>query len=187
MKIILGISGSISAYKGVDIMRCFQKAEHNVSVVMTKSALEFITPLTFETFCPGRVYTDMFASHQDPLLHIEICRDNDMLVIAPATANIIAKMANGIGDDLLSTIYLAFYRTVVISPAMNSYMLEHPATQSNLETLEKRGLHVIEPDEGSLACNIDGKGKLPEPKRIYQYCDTLYKELQKKEKQCSTA
>lgn len=186
MKIILGISGSISAYKGVDIMRTFQKEGHDVSVVLTRSALEFITPLTFETFCPGRVFTDMFASHQDPLLHIDICRDNDMLLVAPATANIIAKMANGIADDLLSTIYLAFYRTVVISPAMNSYMLEHPATQANLKTLETRGLNVIEPDEGSLACKVDGKGKLPEPKRIYEYCRSLHQELLKKEKQCST-
>lgn len=170
MKIILGVTGSISAYKAVDVMRVFQKNGHDVSVVLTQAACRFIGPLTFETFCPGKVYHDMFQPHQDPLLHINICKQHDLLLIAPASANVIGKMANGIGDDLLSTIYLAYYKTVAISPAMNSYMLEHPAVKENLDKLETRGVHIIEPDEGSLACKDEGRGKLPTPERIFQSC-----------------
>jgi phosphopantothenoylcysteine synthetase/decarboxylase len=170
MKIILGITGSISAYKAVDIMRTFQKQGHEVSVVLTEAAGHFTGPLTFETFCPGKVYTGMFDPSKDPLLHINICKDHDLLLIAPATANIIGKMANGIADDLLSTIYLAYYKTVAVSPAMNSYMLEHPAVKENLALLEKRGVHIIEPDEGSLACKDEGRGKLPTPERIVESC-----------------
>jgi phosphopantothenoylcysteine decarboxylase/phosphopantothenate--cysteine ligase len=175
MNIILGVTGSISAYKAVDIMRTFQKEKHGVSVILTASALKFIPALTFETFCPGRVYTDMFEKHQDPLLHIDIGREHDMLLIAPATANIIGKMANGIADDLLSTVYLAYSGTVVVSPAMNSYMLEHAAVKENLARLEKRGIKIIEPDEGSLACKDEGRGKLPTPQRIFDYCLDLHK------------
>ncbi len=170
MNIILGVTGSISAYKGVDIMRTFQKKGHGVSVVLTEAAQEFITPLTFETFCPGKVFTGMFEKHQDPLLHIDICRANDLLLIAPATANIIGKIANGIADDLLSTLFLVFDKTVVLAPAMNSYMLENPAVRDNMSQLETRGIKIIEPDEGSLACKEEGRGKLPDPQRIYGFC-----------------
>ncbi|MCP5049168.1 MAG: hypothetical protein GY940_18510 [bacterium] len=173
MNIILGVTGSISAYKSVEVMRVFQKAGHGVSVVLTKSARHFIPPLSFETFCPGKVYTDMFAPHQDPLLHINICKENDLLLIAPASANIIGKMANGIADDLLSTIFLAFFKTVVVSPAMNSYMLDNPAVKANMDLLRVRGIRIIEPDAGSLACKDDGRGKLPVPERIYEFCAKL--------------
>ncbi|MCI0470894.1 MAG: phosphopantothenoylcysteine decarboxylase, partial [Candidatus Aminicenantes bacterium] len=110
MNLILGVTGSISAFKAVDIMRIFQKNNHQVSVILTKAAREFIAPLTFETFAPGRVYTDMFPGNRHPLLHIDLAKDNDLLLIAPATANIIGKMANGIADDLLSTVFIAFYK-----------------------------------------------------------------------------
>jgi phosphopantothenoylcysteine decarboxylase/phosphopantothenate--cysteine ligase len=170
MKVILGITGSISAYKAVDILRLFQKDGHSVIVILTKSAQEFIPTLTFETFSPGKVFTDMFAGHQDPVLHINICRDSDLLLIAPATANMIGKIANGIADDLLSTIFLAFYKTVVVAPAMNCFMLENPAVKDNLARLQARGIGVIEPEEGSLACNYEGKGRLPDPRFIYDYC-----------------
>ncbi len=170
MNIILGVTGSISAYKAVEIQRLFQKSGHTVRVIMTKAARQFITRLTFETFSPGNVFTDMFAPHQDPVVHINICKDSDLLLIAPASANIIGKMANGIADDLLSTTYLAFYKTVVVAPAMNCHMLENPAVQENLNRLKTRGVAVIEPDEGSLACDYEGKGRLPEPKRIYDFC-----------------
>ncbi|MGD2086816.1 MAG: flavoprotein [Candidatus Aminicenantes bacterium] len=170
MKVILGVTGSISAYKAVDIMRLFQKNGHTVSVILTRSAQRFITALTFETFSPGQVFTDMFAEHQDPVLHINICGDSDLLVIAPATANIIGKMANGIADDLLSTIFLAFHKTVVVAPAMNCFMLDNPAVKDNLVRLQARGIGIIEPEEGSLACNYEGKGRLPHPKHIYDYC-----------------
>lgn len=170
MNVILGVTGSISAYKAVDIMRMFQKNGHEVSVVMTASACKFIGPLTFDTFCPGKVYYDMFGSHQDPLVHINICKQHDVLLIAPASANIIGKMANGIADDLLSTLYLAYFKTTAIAPAMNSYMLEHPAVKENLDKLEQRGVHIIEPDEGSLACKDEGRGKLPTAERIFKFC-----------------
>jgi phosphopantothenoylcysteine decarboxylase / phosphopantothenate---cysteine ligase len=178
MKIILGVTGSISAYKAVDIMRNFQKGGHEVSIILTAAAQKFIPSLTFETFCPGKVYTDMFAPRQDPLLHIDICTENEILLIAPATANIIGKIANGIADDLLSSIFLAFHKPVVIAPAMNSYMLDNPAVKINISRLETRGINIISPDEGSLACNTEGRGKLPTPERIYDYCVQLYEELE---------
>ena len=170
LNVVLGVTGSISAYKAVEIQRLFQKNGHKVSVILTRSALEFIPALTFETFSPGKVYTEMFAPHQDPVLHVNLARDNDLLLIAPATANILAKMANGIADDLLSTAFLAFYKTVVAAPAMNCYMLENPATKDNIARLRARGIGIIDPDEGSLACNYEGKGRLPEPKHIYDFC-----------------
>lgn len=170
MTILLGVTGSISAYKAVDIMRLFQKLGHSVRIILTERAQQFITPLTFETFCPGHVYSDMFASCQDPLVHINICKDSDLMLIAPASANIIGKMANGIADDLLSTTFLAFYKPVVVAPAMNSYMLDHPAVKENLSRIEGRGVGIIDPDEGSLACSDRGRGKLPDPQRIYDYC-----------------
>lgn len=170
MNVVLGVTGSISAFKAVDIMRLFQKDGHLVRVIMTASAQRFIASLTFETFSPGNVFTDMFETHQDPLVHINICRDSDLLLIAPATANIIGKMANGIADDLLSTAFLAFYKKVVVAPAMNSYMLENPVVQENLSKLKARGVGIIEPEEGTLACDYKGKGRLPEPQRVYDFC-----------------
>jgi len=170
MNVLLGVTGSISAYKAVDILRIFQKNKHTVSVIMTAAAQQIIPALTFETFTPGRVYTDMFERKRDPLLHIDVCRDSDLLLIAPATANIIGKIANGIADDLLSTTFLAFYKTVIAAPAMNCHMWENPAVKENLAALKSRGIGIIEPEEGSLACNYEGKGKLPEPRQIYDYC-----------------
>jgi phosphopantothenoylcysteine decarboxylase / phosphopantothenate---cysteine ligase len=173
MNVLLGVTGSISAYKAVDVMRLFQKDGHNVQVIMTKAAVHFIPQLTFDTFCPGNVYTDMFEKNRDPLIHINAGRDNDLMLIAPASANIIGKMANGIADDLLSSTYLAFYKKVIVAPAMNCHMLEHPAVQENIKILASRGVGIIEPEEGSLACNYEGKGKLPDPKLIYDYCKTF--------------
>jgi len=170
MNIILGVTGSISAYKTVELMRYFQKRGHNISVVLTNSALKFVSPLSFETFIPGKVYYDMFKKGQDPLLHINLNKNNDLLLIAPASANIIGKMANGIADDLLSTVYIAFNKRVVISPAMNSIMLEHPAVVRNIDILNKRGVEIIEPDRGELACEDEGRGRLPSEKSIYDFC-----------------
>jgi len=173
VNVILGVTGSISAYKAVDILRIFQKNGHGVSVIMTRSARELIRPLTFETFIPGKVYTSMFEAFQDPVLHISICQENDLLLIAPATANIIGKMANGIADDLLSTTFLAFCKPVVIAPAMNEHMLENPVVRENIARLKSRGVDVIEPEEGELACKYEGKGRLPDPERIYNHCMEL--------------
>jgi phosphopantothenoylcysteine decarboxylase/phosphopantothenate--cysteine ligase len=173
MNIILGISGSISAFKSVEIMRAFQKNKHRVSVILTEAAQKFIGPLTFETFAPGSVYTHMFAENQDPLLHINLAKDNDLLLIAPASANIIGKMANGIADDLLSTTFIAFYKKAVIAPAMNSHMLENKAVVENISRLKSRGIEVIEAEKGSLACSDEGKGRLPGAGKIYEFCMNL--------------
>ena len=170
MNVLLGVTGSISAYKAVEIMRLFQKNGHDISVIMTRSATKLIKPLTFETFIPGKVHKNMFAQHQDPLLHINLSKDNDLFLIAPATANIIGKLANGIADDLLSTTFLAFHKRVVIAPAMNHHMFENQAVVENLNKLRSRGVEIIEPEAGSLACDEDGKGRLPEPEKIYNFC-----------------
>jgi phosphopantothenoylcysteine synthetase/decarboxylase len=170
VNVVLGVTGSISAYKAVDIMRLFQKSGHTVKVILTANAQRFIPALPFETFCPGEVYTGMFEGSRDPLAHIDLSKEGDLLLVAPASANIIGKMATGIADDLLSSIYLAFYRKVAVAPAMNSYMLEHPAVKENLARLAARGVGIIEPDFGSLACKAEGKGKLPDPQRIFDFC-----------------
>jgi len=170
MKLILGVSGSIGAYKAVDIMRLFQKNGHEVTVVMTRSATRIIAPLTFATFAPGKVFHELFAENQDPLLHIQLSKENDLLLVAPATANIIGKMANGIADDLLSTLFCAFYRRVVLAPAMNSHMLENPAVTENIARLRGRGIEIVEPAEGLLANLETGKGRLPAAEAIYNHC-----------------
>ncbi len=170
MNLVLGVTGSISAYKAVEILRIFQKNGHNVSVIMTKEAKKFISPLTFETFTPGKVYSELFKENQDPVLHINISRTNDLLLIAPATANIIGKIANGIADDLLSTTFLAFYGKIVIAPAMNSFMYKNIAVKENIAKLKSRNVEVIEPEKGELACKDTAKGRLASYNRIYNYC-----------------
>jgi len=170
MKLVLGVSGSIGAYKAVDIMRLFQKNDHAVTVVMTRAATRIIPPLTLATFAPGKVFFDMFAENQDPLLHINLSRENDLLLVAPATANIIGKMANGIADDLLSTLFCAFFKRVVVAPAMNTHMLENAAVMENIARLRGRGIEIIEPAEGLLANRETGKGRLPDADTIYNYC-----------------
>jgi len=170
MKLILGVSGSIGAYKAPDIMRRFQKNGHEVAVVMTQAAMRFIGPLTFETFTPGRVFHELFATGQDPLLHINLSKDYDLLLVAPASADIIGKMANGIADDLLSTLFCAFFRRVVVAPAMNTHMLENPAVVDNLARLRGRGVEVIEAAEGLLANLDSGRGRLPDAETIYRHC-----------------
>jgi phosphopantothenoylcysteine decarboxylase/phosphopantothenate--cysteine ligase len=170
MKLILGVSGSIGAYKAVDVMRLFQKNDHAVTVVMTRAATQIIAPLTFATFAPGKVFYELFAEKQDPLLHINLSKENDLLLIAPATANIIGKMANGIADDLLSTLFCAFYKRVVLAPAMNSHMLDNPAVRENIARLKSRGIEIIEPAEGLLANLETGKGRFPAAETIYQHC-----------------
>jgi phosphopantothenoylcysteine decarboxylase/phosphopantothenate--cysteine ligase len=170
MKLILGVSGSIGAYKAIDIMRLFQKNNHAVTVVMTRAATRIIAPLTFATFAPGKVFHELFAEGQDPLLHINLSQENDLLLVAPATANIIGKMANGIADDLLSTLFCAFFKRVVVAPAMNTHMLENPAVSDNIARLQSRGIEIIDPAEGLLANLETGKGRLPAPEAIYRHC-----------------
>ncbi len=170
MNILLGVSGSISIYKSVEILRLFQKDGNTVTVIMTESAKKFVSPLLFETFASGRVFSGMFSNPGNPLLHIDAASDADLFLIAPATANIIGKFANGIADDLLSTIFLTYDKRIVISPAMNTKMLNHPAVINNLNILKKRGAEIIKPGHGSLACSDEGEGRLPDPHEIFRFC-----------------
>jgi len=175
MNVLLGVTGSISVYKSVEIMRLFQKNGHNVSVIMTNSASKLISPIIFDTFSPGNVHIEMFRENTDPLLHINLVKDNDLFLIAPATANIIGKFANGIADDLLSTTFIAWSKKIVISPSMNSNMLKNPAVVENIRVLRKRGISILDPGKGELACSDEGEGRLPEPSSICKYCIESYK------------
>ena len=170
MNVLLGVCGSIAAYKSVEILRTFQRQEHGVTVIMTKNACRFIPPLTLETFAPGRVHTAWFDAAGDPLLHINLGREHDLLLVAPASAGTIARMAAGMADDLLTATYLAFPGRVVLAPAMNDGMFAHPAVRQNIETLKARDVEVIRPESGELACRSTGTGRLPEPLHIVEYC-----------------
>jgi len=164
MKIILGVTGSIAAYKSADIANNLVKLGHDVHVVMTKAATGFITPLTMQALTKNRVFTEVLQE-DDPseIIHISLPEKADMLLIAPATANIIAKIANGIADDMLSSMVLATTDIPkLIAPAMNTRMYENPATSENLQKLIKRGWTLIEPREARLACGYVGKGALAE-------------------------
>lgn len=159
--IILGVTGSIAAYKAADIASQLVKWGAEVQVIMTESATRFITPLTLQTLSRNKVHTSMWAdvSEWEPG-HISLADRADLLLVAPATAQTLANFANGQASDLLSNIYLATLAPTMLAPAMNSKMLNHPATQKNLKELEARGHVFIEPDEGMLACGYEGKGKL---------------------------
>ena len=166
--VLLGVTGGIAAYKAAELLRGLQKAGMQVRVIMTRAATRFVGPLTFETLSNHPVYLDdVDALRADSsITHVEESRVADIMVIAPATANTLAKMANGIADNLLSTSYLAFEKTVVIAPAMNTNMWTHPATQRNVELLRERGIFVVEPGSGELACGVYGSGRMAEPDSI---------------------
>lgn len=159
--IVLGITGSIAAYKAADIASQLGKRGASVFPVMTRSATEFITPLTLTTICRNPTASDMWEEGKSwQPDHISLADRADLLLVAPATANIIAAFAHGLAPDLLTSIYLATLAPVMIAPAMNSKMLAHPATQQNMKILDGRGHLFIEPGEGMLACGYAGKGKL---------------------------
>jgi phosphopantothenoylcysteine decarboxylase/phosphopantothenate--cysteine ligase len=165
--VALGVCGGIAAYKAVEVLRGLQRAGCTVRVAMTKRACEFVQPLTFRTLSGSHVIVDDYApDNPDPIAHITFSQTVDLLVIAPATANIIAKFANGVADDFLTSTYLACTAPVLIAPAMNTTMWEHPATQRNLSQLRADGVHFIEPDAGEMACGTIGPGRLNEPERI---------------------
>lgn len=159
--VLLGVTGSIAAYKAADLTSRLVKQGHRVSVIMTAHACEFVAPLTFQTLSRQPVTTGVFDEkmtwHPG---HIELADSADVAVIAPATANVIAKLAHGMGDDALTTTLLACECPVLIAPAMNGKMWKHPATRSNVEILSSRGVHFIGPEEGSLACGYEGVGRL---------------------------
>lgn len=162
--ILLGVTGSIAAYKAADLASRLIKQHAEVHVIMTENATKFISPITFETLTSTKCITDTFdRNHPIEVEHISLAKKADLAIIAPATANIIAKMAYGIADDMLSTTLLACTCPVLVSPAMNTRMYDHPATQANLALLSERGVKIIEPSSGRLACGDDGKGKLPDP------------------------
>jgi phosphopantothenoylcysteine decarboxylase/phosphopantothenate--cysteine ligase len=172
MNVVLGVGGGIAAYKSAELARSFMERGMRVQVVMTDAARQFITPLTFASLTGHKVITGLFASgNSDETLssaveHIAVAQDNEILVIAPATADLLARLAHGLADDFLTTMYLAFTGRVVLAPAMNNNMWAHPATQENLDALRKRGHIVVEPEEGLLACGTTGPGRLAEPERI---------------------
>ena len=166
MRVALGISGGIAAYKAAELLRILQERGVEVQVVMTRNACEFVTPLTFAALSGRKVITEMFGSLQgqanleSAIEHIAVAQSIDALVIAPATANVLAKMAHGIADDFLTTLCLATKAPLIAAPAMNVNMWENPATQKNVETLRARGVKVLPPDEGYLACGMTGAGRL---------------------------
>ena len=166
MKVALGVSGGIAAYKAAEIVRLLQDREIRVQVIMTQAAQEFVRPLTFAALSGEKVITGMFeAGNAEPNIdsaveHIAVAQSIDALVVAPATSDILAKFAQGIASDFLTTLYLATTAPVIVAPAMNVNMWNHPATQANVEILRKRGVKIVEPDSGYLACGMIGPGRL---------------------------
>lgn len=175
--IVIGISGGIAAYKTMHLIRLFKKNGHEVRVTATRNALQFVTPLTIETLSQNRLYVDMFDRNRTmEVEHISMAEWADVLVVAPATANVIAKFAHGIADDALSTLFLAVTKPVFIAPAMNNNMFGNPAVQQNLATLRERGCHILSPNEGFLACGTSGSGRMQEPEEIFETVDEFLSE-----------
>jgi len=174
MRVALGISGGIAAYKAAELLRLLQGRGVEVQVVMTRNAREFVAPLTFAALSGRKVITEMFggpqgaANVESAIEHMAVAQAIDALVIAPATANVLAKMAQGIADDFLTTLCLATKAPLIVAPAMNVNMWEHPATQKNVEILRERGVNVLSPDEGYLACGMTGAGRLTSVESIAQ-------------------
>ena len=172
MKVALGVSGGIAAYKAAEIVRLLQERGVHVQVIMTRAAQEFVRPLTFAALSGQKVITEMFAGENvEPNIdsaveHIAVAQSIDALLVAPATADLLAKFAQGIASDFLTTLYLATTAPVVVAPAMNVNMWNHPATRTNVEILKARGVRVVEPDEGYLACGMTGPGRLSENEAI---------------------
>src|ERR1700726_1141840 len=181
MKIALGVTGGIAAYKAAEIVRLLQDRGIGVQVVMTRAAQEFVRPLTFAALSGEKVITGMFSPGEEhapnidsAIEHIAVAQSIDALLVAPATADVLAHFAQGIAGDFLTTLYLATTAPVVVAPAMNVNMWEHPATRENIEILRARGVHIVSPDEGYLACGMTGAGRLAGVESIAQaVCDIL--------------
>jgi len=178
MRIVLGVTGGIAAYKAAELARLLIQNGHEVQAVLTAGAEEFIRPLTFATLTGQKVITGLFSSASpeatlaSSVEHIGVAQEHDLLLVAPATANAIAKLAHGIADDFLSTMYLAFRGRVVIAPAMNNNMWEHEATRANIQILRRRGHSIVDPDDGYLACGTYGPGRLAEISKIVVAVET---------------
>ena len=174
MKIALGVTGCIGAYKAAVILRAMQELGADIEVVMTKHACEFVQPLTFQALSGHPVITEMFApSERSDIYHITLAQAIDLLLVAPATANSLAKFAHGLADDFLGTLYLSTPAPTLMAPAMNVEMWRHPATTANLEILRNRGVEFVEPGSGYLACGMEGAGRLADPTEIAQRAITL--------------
>jgi phosphopantothenoylcysteine decarboxylase/phosphopantothenate--cysteine ligase len=174
MRIVLGVSGGIAAYKAAELARLLIQNGHEVQAVMTRAAEEFVGSLTFASLTGRKVITDLFRSdsaeetYSSSIEHIGVAQDSDLLLVAPATADVLGKFANGLADDFLSTLYLAFRGPVLLAPAMNNNMWEHEAVQANIDTLRRRGHTIVDPDSGFLACGTIGPGRLAELERIVE-------------------
>jgi phosphopantothenoylcysteine decarboxylase/phosphopantothenate--cysteine ligase len=173
MKIALGVTGGVAAYKAAELVRRLQQEKLDVQVVMTRAAQQFVTPLTFAALTGRKVIAEMFgrddaapANIESAIEHIAVAQRIDLLLVAPATADILGKFAHGIAEDFLGTLYLATKAPVIVAPAMNVNMWEHPATRANLAALRTRGVHVVDPDEGYLACGMTGAGRLASTEAI---------------------
>ena len=174
-KIALGVTGGIAVYKAVDLVSRLRKQGAEVRVIMTEHAQQFVTPLTFKEISGNKVAVSMWDSNQEfNVEHISLANWADAFVVAPATANILAKMANGIADDLLSTTLLAAQAPIIVCPAMNTGMYQNPITQENIEKLQKHGVTVMQPAVGYLACGVSGPGRLPEPQQIVEFIDAFF-------------
>ncbi len=173
-KVALGITGGIGAYKAVEVARGLQKRGHDVVAVMTRNARRFVGPLTLEAITRHPVVTSQWkAGTNADIEHISLASSVDLLLVAPATANILGKFAGGIADDFLSALYLATTAPVLVAPAMNSNMLDHPAVRQNIRTLEARGVRFVQPGTGYLACGWIGTGRLAEPEDIVEAADLV--------------
>ncbi|MDR2849288.1 MAG: hypothetical protein LBW77_01920 [Verrucomicrobiota bacterium] len=175
--ILLGVTGSIAAYKACELTRLFIKNGHSVHVVMTAAAAQFVAPLTFRTLSRNPVALDLFGEPDEWTPgHISLAERADALVIAPCTANVIAKLAHGLADDLLTATALAMRAPLLIAPAMNTGMWENPATQANLATLASRGAAFVDAGTGDLACGASGKGRMAEPQTVFAAAAALLKQ-----------
>lgn len=174
--ILLGVTGGIASYKVLELCSRLKKKNANLSIIMTPAATEFISPLSFETMGRCKVYTDMWEGHHENVHHIDLPKRADVMLIAPATASTIGKMANGISDNFLTASYLACEKDVIIAPSMNTQMLLNSATQKNIETLKSYGVKVIAPESGVLACNTIGDGRMEEPENIVQFLEDYFTE-----------
>jgi phosphopantothenoylcysteine decarboxylase/phosphopantothenate--cysteine ligase len=172
-KVIVGVTGGIAAYKAAELVRLLVKAGVHIRVAMTLNGTRFIAPLTLEALSGNRVVWDMWKTGSSPMDHINWGQDADLIVIAPATANFISKMAHGIGDDFLSTLILAATAKILVCPSMNTQMFLNPAVQKNMRELKQRGFFFMEPSEGELACGTEGPGRLPEPADILEQARIL--------------
>src|SRR5688500_14043405 len=172
--IALGVCGGIGAYKAVEVVRGLQTRGHDVAAIMTRSARRFVGPVTFEAITRRRVITDQFAAGPNAdIEHIALATDAALLLVAPATANVIGKFAHGIADDFLTSLYLATRAPVLMAPAMNTNMLDHEAVRANMATLRTRGVRFVDPGEGYLACGWVGKGRLAEPEDVVEAADAM--------------